>query len=205
MITRDAIALGGLLVALVVGGAIAAWRQRRAAPSPSAPSSSSSASAATVPSSSSSASWSMASSVLLGDTARAWMDILGQQAAADGLPAPYVTSGQRTGRQQAEAMLAKVARGEDLLALYSDDDAIRVLLALPRDAGAWAAQIDAWTAQGRYLSSHLRADALDLRTCDLRDGQREQLAELARELGAEAIDEGDHLHIEGIAAALATV
>lgn len=196
MITRDAIALGGIAVAVIIGAALAAWRRRspgaefKAAPSDAPPSS---------------PSWAMASGVLLGDTARAWMDILGQQAAADGLPAPYVTSGQRTGRQQAEAMLAKVARGEDLLALYSDDDAIRVLLALPRDAGAWAAQIDAWTAQGRYLSSHLRADALDLRTRDLSDGQREQLAELARELGAEAIDEGDHLHIEAIAAALATV
>lgn len=147
------------------------------------------------------ATWTMNAGVELGEAAEVWLQALADVAREQGLPALHVTSGRRSATAQASAMLAKVSRGENLAALYADDEAIEVLMALPRTVDAWAAQIGAWVKEGRYLSSHLRDDALDLRSRDWTAVQLAAVVALVEQLGGEAIVESDHLHIEDFGAA----
>ena len=142
------------------------------------------------------AGWTQESGVVLAPDVEVWLAQLARAAADAGLPAIHVTSGTRTAASQAAAMLAKVERGEDLAALYSDDAAVAVLLGLPRTVDAWTAQIQTWVDSGRYLSAHLRADAVDLRSKDLSAEQVAKLRDVAKGLGAETIIESDHLHLE---------
>lgn len=118
-----------------------------------------------------------------------------------------VTSGTRTPERQASAMLGKWTAGEargpgggakELHDIYGDDDAISVLLQLPREAGVWAGQIAAWAAQGRLLSRHQRGDAVDLHTASLTTAQRDALIAAAKQLGARTLLESapPHLHVD---------
>lgn len=147
------------------------------------------------------ATWTMNTGVELGEAAEVWLQTLADMAREQGLPAFHVTSGRRSPEAQASAMLAKVGRGEDLSALYADDEAIEVLMALPREVESWAEQISAWVKSGRYLSSHLRDDALDLRSRDWTAAQLAAVVALVEQLGGEAIVEIDHLHVEDFGAA----
>lgn len=110
-----------------------------------------------------------------------------------------VTSGYRAPGAQARAMLQKVADGgPEQLRIYGDRAAIAELLKLPREEGAWTAQIAAWAAAGRYLSRHQTGRAVDLRTRDV-DPARVQLIEAtARALGWSTLLETvpPHLHLQ---------
>lgn len=109
-----------------------------------------------------------------------------------------VTSGTRSYEEQAAAMRAKVEAGEDLYDLYTHADQHELLDAL------FAAYEDEWPAiieeyvetRGVVLSWHLVGDAVDLRTRDLTEAQVEELRAAAVDLGADALVESDHLHIE---------
>lgn len=103
-----------------------------------------------------------------------------------------VTSGTRTSEAQAAAMLAKPA--ESLHALYARDDIIETLLAAQRTVAAWSAIIDAYAADGDYLSDHQKGDALDF----ARPSDPAALIAACRRVGLEAIDEGNHVHAEGL-------
>jgi hypothetical protein len=139
--------------------------------------------------------WTAVRDLALEPAAVAVLDRIGTAAAAEGIPVT-ATSGRRDPARQAAAMLAKVARGEDLRALYRDKGQIDRLLSLPRDVAAWAAEIARSAAAGRPLSSHLSGRAFDLRTRDLSDRQVARLVEIAAAAGRRAILEPDHIHVE---------
>lgn len=126
----------------------------------------------------------------------AWLRLYAQAAAGKGIPVT-ATSGRRSSRRQAAAMLAKVERGEDLHALYRDDEQISELLQGARTVDRWAAIIDGYTARGRGISNHLSGKAVDIRTRDWSKTQLQEAAALALVMKARrAIIESDHLHIE---------
>lgn len=127
-----------------------------------------------------------------------------------------VTSSGRSPEDQASAMLTKVNRyGTGSLSIYADKALIARLLALPRDAAAWAALV---RSDGMRLSRHLWGGALDLRTRDLTSAQVSQLSAAVTATGGKALVEQDHLHADlpllyttgayaekAVAAAVATV
>ena len=106
-----------------------------------------------------------------------------------------ITSWPRSPEAQAAAMLAKVERGEDLMALYQNKAAIRALLNTPQTVSAWAQVIDAWTQAGQPLSRHLDGYGTDIRTRNLSALQIGRLIDVSRAMGGRPTLESDHLHI----------
>lgn len=115
-----------------------------------------------------------------------------------------VTSGTRSASAQASAMAAKIQRGENLYDLYSQDDLVSEVYQVigsttDPDIEAMAIVIDDQVQRGRYISRHLRGDALDLRTKSLSSAQLAQLGQVLDALGVSWLRESDHIHIEGLA------
>lgn len=121
----------------------------------------------------------------------AWLG-LWTVAAAYGFGALEVTSGTRTPESQAAAMLAKDPG--TLRGLYARDDIIDELLAAPRTVSSWAAIIGRHAAAGDYLSDHQKGDAIDV----IPPADRSALIRAAARVMVEAIDEGNHIHLEGL-------
>lgn len=109
-----------------------------------------------------------------------------------GLPKLLVTSGRRSAEAQADAMISKVNRGEDITKLYRSNTAlIHQLLSLPRTVSAWAPVL----AQNP-VSDHQRGRAVDIRRWNYNDAQLQQLKQMAPQYGWRPLLESDHLHIE---------
>jgi hypothetical protein len=106
---------------------------------------------------------------------------------------PEITSGYRSPERQAAAMLEKLRLGDDLLALYRDDDTIRLLLSLPPTVEAWAPVLEE-----RPVSDHQSGLAWDVRTRDRSDADVAAMVELARAAGLDPLVEAKpkHLHVE---------
>lgn len=141
--------------------------------------------------------WATKAGVRLPAGAEALLDRL---AAAAGVPIT-VTSGTRSPAEQAQAMASKLQRGEDLTALYGQDDLVAEVLAAAKspsapDVEAMAAVIEDQVRRGRFISRHLRGDALDLRTRDLSADQLAALKAALSQLGLRWLDEGDHIHVD---------
>lgn len=141
--------------------------------------------------------------VELGPRQRAWLALLRAELPAD-LPLT-VTSGRRSAQAQARAMAAKLARGEDLLALYVRDDLVAEIIAAAGpdrqhpDAWAMGLAIEDQAARGQAISRHLLPDdALDLRSRHYSRPQRDLVVATVRRLGAECVVEPDHLHVEDL-------
>lgn len=135
------------------------------------------------------------SAVVLSDELAAALDEL---AAAVGGEL-VVTSGYRSPGAQARAMLTKIEQGgPEELRIYGDRAAVAALLALPREEGAWTAQIAEWAAAGRYLSRHQTGRALDLRTRDVDPGRVKLIENTAQALGWRTLLERvpPHLHLQ---------
>jgi hypothetical protein len=126
----------------------------------------------------------------------AWLKLYAVAAAAEGIPVT-VTSGKRDPYRQAAAMIAKVERGEDLHALYRDDDLIDELLNGPHTVNRWGSIIAGFAANGRPISNHLSGLAADIRSRDWTPQQLQRACALAIAMNARrAIIESDHLHLE---------
>ncbi len=110
----------------------------------------------------------------------------------------YVTSGQRTAREQASALKTKRDLGDDLHALYAADDIIAELLAGPNDVARMEAIIARYAAAGRLLSKHQRAGAVDLRSKILTRAQIDLVLAAAKRLGVKALYETKppHIHVD---------
>jgi hypothetical protein len=122
------------------------------------------------------------------------------RAAVPGVPM-HVTSATRTPERQAAALVTKRSMGEDLRRTYrSNADIAAALMAAPNTTSAMAAIIRRYMGQGRFLSRHMRGDAVDLRSRNLSVEQRNALIAGAQRLGARAIYETTppHIHIERI-------
>jgi len=118
---------------------------------------------------------------------------------SEGLSFPIViTSGVRTARSQAQAMFGKIEAGDTSLSLYRNREFADGVVSAYPDLEK-AAEIVARYAAAGGGSTHLRAQAFDVRTRDL-SGQ--QIAEMQRAVdekldGAKAILElqPPHLHV----------
>jgi len=156
--------------------------------------------------------WSAASGAKINDAMRVFLDALATRVAArDPSIAIYVTSGYRTVTDQARALVTKIQLGDDLAKLYRRGYGPQIVAAVlgseDRSQAGIAAVLDSFAARGIYLSPHMRGDALDLGTTGgsmtgraLSQGQINILAEEARALGAETLQESTppHLHIQHI-------
>jgi len=118
---------------------------------------------------------------------------------SEGLSFPIViTSGVRTARQQAVAMFGKIEAGDSDLGLYLNRDfATGVVDAYP-DLDKATQVVFEYAAAGGG-STHLRAQAFDIRTRDLSGSQIAQLQKAVTErlVGARGILElaPPHLHV----------
>lgn len=184
--------LGGLALA----GALAWQASKRASPATG-----SSSSTASGPG------WSKkSSSVVLSDEMAAWLDQLGVLIQAAGLPDAVVTSGIRTASEQAAVMLKNWTTNggnnggwEYLYGLYAADDLIDELTEVEPTQDAWETVIADAAEQGRLLSSHQQANAVDLRTTSgghYTDAQIETLIGLVEQAGGKPLLESDHLHVK---------
>jgi len=123
------------------------------------------------------------------------------QAAIPHIPL-YVTSATRTPESQASALATKRNLGDDLYKLYSkaNHDIIRELMAVPNTVADMARVIQKYVDQGRFLSRHMRGDAIDLRSKNLTSAQIQEVINAAIRLGAKGIYETKppHIHVESI-------
>ncbi len=92
-----------------------------------------------------------------------------------------ITSGTRSSREQAAAMFEKLRLGQRLTGLYQDYDAAAEIQAAYRTnrrrgrapcVAAMARVIEAQMRRGRYISRHLRASAVDVRSRDMNRRER---------------------------------
>lgn len=109
-----------------------------------------------------------------------------------------VTSGVRLAEEQAAAMARnRINKGDDSQRqLYRQNpDLIAELLAVPATTAAMTPVLQAQIKRGRFISRHLRGDAIDIRTNNLTYEQRTRVEAAAKELDATTVFEGDHLHV----------
>jgi hypothetical protein len=122
----------------------------------------------------------------------------------------HVTSGIRSPERQARALVYKRNNEGDsaVRRLYGQKDLIGEVLAAANTTAAMARVLTRQVRSGRFLSRHMRGDAVDLRTRNLTKDQVQKLKAGAKRLGGHAVIEVDHLHVGrvggGVTAALAT-
>lgn len=145
--------------------------------------------------------------IVLSPAAVAWLDRL-RAAVPSSIPI-VVTSGTRTARSQARAMLAMVELGPDgVRQAYTDypDDLVDELLALPRTLEAWEPRVARAYASGELASSgHLAGMAVDLRRRDWSAAQLETVVAAIKRLGGKPLVESapPHVHVQLPASAAA--
>lgn len=120
----------------------------------------------------------------------------------------HVTSGTRSPRQQAEAMYDKLRLGVRLTRLYRDYEAASEITQAYRShrragrsrcIGAIARVIRGQVRRGRFISRHLHASAVDIRSRNMNRRQRRIFREIVREAGdIELLEEGrpPHWHLQ---------
>lgn len=105
----------------------------------------------------------------------------------------HVTSGTRTARSQAEAMYVKL-NGGDSLAVYANQAAVTEIRTAYRNGTAarrsrdqtisdMEAVITSQIGRGVFISGHLRAGAVDLRSRDMSQSQQTSLREAVTTVG----------------------
>lgn len=107
-----------------------------------------------------------------------------------------VTSGYRTPARQADAMASLIERrGRNYVRnLYRDKTSVNeIISAYDRGGRAEMARvIQNQVDSGRFISSHLRSNAVDL---SINTNER-VLRDIVAQLGGRVLNEGDHLHVE---------
>jgi hypothetical protein len=107
-----------------------------------------------------------------------------------------ITSGTRTPEKQAAAMFKKIELGDDLIAVYADDEfAQKIIDAYPNLSKATSI-IKEYAAAGGG-SSHLRGLGVDIRSRTLTENQIQQVKQAAESLDAFVLVERTppHIHI----------
>jgi hypothetical protein len=119
-----------------------------------------------------------------------------------------ITSGTRTSREQAAAMFDKLRLGQRLTGLYQDFDAAAEIQSAYRAnqrrgraacVAAMARVIEAQVRRGRYISRHLRASAVDVRSRDMSRRERrifEEVVATFREVSLLTEGRPPHFHLQ---------
>ena len=148
--------------------------------------------------------WAMKNGVVLNDRIRAFLDLLYQ---TSGVPF-VVTSGVRTARAQAAAMLTKIEQGADLYGTYKASlrDFISAIYQAAPDVAEMTAVVEDFLSRGIVPSRHLLGDAVDIRIKDLDESAIARLDAAGRSLGATTLREGSPpcLHMQEIPLPLLT-
>jgi len=116
-----------------------------------------------------------------------------------------VTSGKRTPQGQAQAMYDNLQRNST--PHYSNQAAFHQIVEAYNDAVATGAgqqgAVDAMTSvieqqvsQGVYISAHLTGDAVDIRSRDMSDEEKDELEEAAISAGARVVIETNNIHLQ---------
>ncbi|MEZ4433253.1 MAG: N-acetylmuramoyl-L-alanine amidase [bacterium] len=115
-----------------------------------------------------------------------------------------ITSNMRTPMQQADAMYPKFSSGE-VWRLYRNRNLLNEINAAYVNArgqpktvvvDAMTRVIQSQVERGAYISRHLKAGAIDVRSKTLSAREIEIFMRVVREQGHHVIKEGDHLHLE---------
>ena len=122
-----------------------------------------------------------------------------------------ITGGSRTPQRQAELMIAKLKKGEDLAKLYENRSAAAEITKLYKEGvskrlrekpliESLTRKIEAQMAAGNHVSKHLKAGAADVRSRDMKAAEEKALrAAVAAEAGVSLVDERQsaepHFHL----------
>jgi len=112
-----------------------------------------------------------------------------------------ITSGLRTPASQAYLMMRKLAaEGKNAVyGLYAQDDLVAEVVGAGSTSSA-ASVLEDQVDRGRFISRHMRGDALDIRSRDLTSAQQAAVMGFAQELGGKVVDErstsSPHIHVE---------
>ncbi len=122
-----------------------------------------------------------------------------------------ITGGSRTPQRQAELMIAKIKKGEDIAKLYENRAAAIEIRNLYQQGKAKKLSskalvdslkqcIETQMAAGNYVSKHLKAGAADVRSRDMKPAEEKALrAAVAAEPGVSLVDERQsaepHFHL----------
>lgn len=120
-----------------------------------------------------------------------------------------VTSGTRTAASQADAMYIKLEAGDDVVKLYRGSSAVKAIKKA-YDAGKAASKsrdeiVAAMTevvagqiSAGVYISAHLRAGAVDIRSRDMSDADKAAFRKIARSVAKQVLLETKppHWHLQ---------
>lgn len=107
-----------------------------------------------------------------------------------------VTSGTRTPEAQARAMFQKIELGDDLLKIYKDNTFAQSIIDAYPNIEQATEIVEQYAKSGRG-SDHLTGNAVDIRTRDLTEDQKNTLVAVVQEMGNFALLEATppHLHI----------
>ena len=94
-----------------------------------------------------------------------------------------VTSGFRTPEKQIRAMFTKIELGDDLIALYRDDQFAQDVIDAYPDLDEGAKAVQAYIDRGGGKTMHLSGNAIDLRTRDLTSEQFDTVVQVVEEMG----------------------
>jgi len=119
-----------------------------------------------------------------------------------------VTSGLRSAHSQAVAMYDKLAGGDDL-AIYRQQDAAQAIRQRYTDGlqqhqsrdtivARMEAEIEQQISMGIYLSAHLRNGAVDIRSRDMTDSEKQAFMAIAEQMAESVILEAipPHFHVQ---------
>jgi len=111
-----------------------------------------------------------------------------------------MTSGTRTPASQASALRTKLNLGDDVRALYSQKDLIDQVLGGDTSTAGMTATLESQIRQNRYLSRHMRGDAIDIRIAGLDASEMNRLRAAMVNSGVRHLFETTpaHLHVEAI-------
>lgn len=141
--------------------------------------------------------WTMNDGVILTPKATAFLRKLQARLPVD-VPL-HVTSGKRTAREQAQAMMRKYELGgaPELFATYANDAQVSKLLSLGVDLDKWTEFLE---TNGRAFSRHVDPEGLgiDLRSHNLTPDQVVLVTDAVKALGGRSLVEGTpaHIHVD---------
>tara|TARA_R100000231_G_scaffold137798_1_gene114788 strand:+ start:1674 stop:2180 length:507 start_codon:yes stop_codon:yes gene_type:complete len=107
-----------------------------------------------------------------------------------------VTSGFRTPEKQARAMFTKIELGDDLIALYKDDEFAQSVIDAYPDLDQGIQAVNDYVARGGGKTMHLSGNAVDIRTRDKTDQEIDLIISTVRSMGDRALYEPIPPHID---------
>ena len=107
-----------------------------------------------------------------------------------------VTSGFRTPEKQARAMFTKIELGDDLIALYRDDQFAQDVIDAYPDLDQGIQAVNDYVARGGGATMHLSGNAVDIRTRDKTQEEIDLIISTVQSMGDRALYEPIPPHID---------